>query len=886
MTIIERHAEYLRDQAAIPLAVAEQAGIRSALSVDDLPEHARSWGDQALPAIVFPYRSPGGTVIEQVKPDEPIWYNNEAKPRKYLLAEGSGSILNAVRPDPEAKTVVLVEGTKQTFSVAAHAPAGVAVYGIAGCRSWSEAGVPIAALRLVEGKDVVVIFDADFRDNLDVWAAGERLGGVLRDEGAHTVKYAKLNAAAKVGIDDLLASKEDDEHRRTFLANVIANADAKLPPRPKGKRPEPGVEDVFDGEKLLALRAARAIDKVRPAALTEEKVVALYRDGYFDIDRTAIIGACTTLLGDSMRTGHRATIEETLVGLLVNEERFLPTYAGQPMVNVKNGMLDLPTETLKPHDPIYLSAQQLPVAWDPDAKCPAYERWIEACGVADQIDDLEEVASMMLDPSRTPTKALFLFGPSRSGKSTFLRVLEALAGRRNRSAITLHQLVESRFSAARVFGKILNVAADLSSAHVEDISIFKMLTGEDAIEADRKYGKQFDFTNRALFAFSANELPTVGEGSRAYVERIKPFEFPVSFAGREDPTIEDAIMQELPGILTRLVRAWRRRQERGRYLPTNPRVQKEFETRSDRVRQFVAERCLIHGTTVDGRPVGHGTCLDENRASTKKQLIEAFNEWVSENNGSRLNARKITDRIKLIDGVHEVRRMPTKAWALNVTVRDDEDEIWPGEEPPNMPGGGFDASGGGFEGSGGETATETATGEVEVGDSKQDQVAEVAISTPIVTTSHRDVRAQVTDSEVVGGLPRGSGDSGIPEVATMGKLIATSATSTIRRPDLDRVEKAMKDAGAFQPRLIDSDSAQPSSGGPIAPRRRILRPADQPGIERAVNALDPAGSPLAALLPGEDLQMTCPRCRGRKDLVPPTRFWYACPSCFPETFGV
>jgi putative DNA primase/helicase len=67
------------------------------------------------------------------------------------------------------------------------------------------------------------------------------------------------------------------------------------------------------------------------------------------------------------------------------------------------------------------------------------------------------------------------------------------------------------------------------------VSVFKLMTGEDVVLANRKYGAQFTFTNRALFAFSANELPTIGEGSRAYSERIKPFRFDRSFAGREDP---------------------------------------------------------------------------------------------------------------------------------------------------------------------------------------------------------------------------------------------------------------------------------------------------------------------------------------------------------------
>ena len=67
------------------------------------------------------------------------------------------------------------------------------------------------------------------------------------------------------------------------------------------------------------------------------------------------------------------------------------------------------------------------------------------------------------------------------------------------------------------------VAADLSARHVRDLTWFKLMTGEDLVRGNRKYGNDFHFVNQALFAFSANELPTVGKSSRTYVERIKPF---------------------------------------------------------------------------------------------------------------------------------------------------------------------------------------------------------------------------------------------------------------------------------------------------------------------------------------------------------------------------
>jgi P4 family phage/plasmid primase-like protien len=327
------------------------------------------------------------------------------------------------------------------------------------------------------------------------------------------------------------------------------------------------------------------------------------------------------------------------------------------LLNLENGMLDLRTGELLHHAPEYASCVQFPVVWNPNAKAPVYEAWL-ASQIPDQAADLEEAASAVLDQSVTPAKALFLFGPSRSGKSTFLRIIQEVVGRANYSGVSLHQLSDDRFAAANVYGKALNVSGDLSAAHVEDISMFKKMTGEDLIQANRKFGGQFPFTSRALFVFSANELPTVGEGSRAYFERIKPFRFGVSFAGREDPTLELAMLEELPGILVRWVSAWQARRARGTALVTDPAVAARFEIASDKVRRFVDECC--EGVEMDGDTV--------EKVVTTVELYAAFKEWSNQEGTKALARSRFTARLETLPGVARARGRADRkrGWALKI----------------------------------------------------------------------------------------------------------------------------------------------------------------------------------------------------------------------------
>lgn len=640
------HRAFLNNQA-ITDEVIDSCGIQSKTS--------RPTG------IAFPWRSRDGVEVFQLRPDTPV-KDSKGRPMKYLFPEDSPLIMNQLRDADDGGPILIVEGTKQQYAALGYAPPEYAIYGLSGCWNWVDQGRVswVPDLMWAFGRAVFLLFDADLDTNHAVWSAASEFTKQLKRSGVSEVKYVQTTARGSNGLDDVLGALPADR-RATMLALWIAQATTRLPKKPKSPKTSGFFRD--DGS-LLVKQATEAVLRENPAALTAERSVALYMNGAYRIDPSALIAKVVDLLGDDYRREWRATIEETATGLLYARGLILPDTIAVPLLNVKNGMLDLATMTLKPHDPEYMSSSQLPIEWDPDAKCPTYESWIED-RIGDQTDDLEEASSVMLDPSRTPTKAVFAFGPSRSGKSTFIRILQEIAGGENRSAVTLHQLSEDKFAAANVYGKILNSAADLSTRHVDDLSIFKMMAGEDSIMGNRKFGSQFTFTNRALFAFSANDPPTVGEVSRAYLERIKPFEFPRSYAGRENPKIEEDIMKELSGVVVRLVRAWQRMHERGHYLPTNPIVRRKFEVKSNRVLQWLTEEKQIVPTDTTMVPEGGG--------STLTVLYQSFVKWAEDQKTRPMGKKTFTSHLESQRGVKEVRIGANKTRGYNVvTAREDD----------------------------------------------------------------------------------------------------------------------------------------------------------------------------------------------------------------------
>jgi P4 family phage/plasmid primase-like protien len=187
-------------------------------------------------------------------------------------------------------------------------------------------------------------------------------------------------------------------------------------------------------------------------------------------------------------------------------------------------------------------------------------------------------------------------GSGRNGKSTLIRIIEQLIGKQYVSNVTLQDLSDSRFATAELFGKQVNMQADLGSNFVAHTSTFKMATGGDSLLAEHKYGQPFQFVNRALMIFACNELPGTSDTTHGFWERwlILPFDF--NFLGKEDPTIEDGLMEELAGILPAAVRALQRLGNAKWKFNDSKRIKEAtlaYRTEADAVRLFADQELEI-----------------------------------------------------------------------------------------------------------------------------------------------------------------------------------------------------------------------------------------------------------------------------------------------------
>lgn len=320
----DEHREYLASQAVDP-DLALKLGVRTVSTRADMEALGNTnWENFAnFPAILFPWTSSDGRVMYQARPDVPTVDQKSGKPRKYVFGRGEEPVLWALREVEGAKTAIIIEGTKQGLAGATHAPAGVSVYSIAGCRMWQIDGRPIPDLVALDSLDVVVILDADAAENPDVYQAGIGLADALAMEGAESVKFARLPGGSTDGLDDILASRPANR-RGVFLDRLIKAAKPKPADKVPSRKKKPGGGAPDGGKERPTIIVNRdrweVINDLSKALLDRWNATELFNHG----------GVISRRQGDTMSPVDRGTfhdiVQATAITVTENEGAQGTTY--------------------------------------------------------------------------------------------------------------------------------------------------------------------------------------------------------------------------------------------------------------------------------------------------------------------------------------------------------------------------------------------------------------------------------------------------------------------------------------------------------------------------------------------------------------------------------
>lgn len=195
-------------------------------------------------------------------------------------------------------------------------------------------------------------------------------------------------------------------------------------------------------------------------------------------------------------------------------------------------------------------------------------------------------------------KMLVVVGPKRSGKGTIARVQRKLIGLQNVAGPTLASL-SSNFGLWPLLGKTLAIISDarLSGRTDQSIVVERLLSisGEDALTVDRKCLEPVTVKLATRLMMLTNELPRLSDASQALASRMILLRLTRSFYGREDLSLTDKLLTELPGILLWAIEGWWRLQERGHFVQPDSALELlgELNDLSSPISAFVRDRCVV-----------------------------------------------------------------------------------------------------------------------------------------------------------------------------------------------------------------------------------------------------------------------------------------------------
>jgi len=269
------------------------------------------------------------------------------------------------------------------------------------------------------------------------------------------------------------------------------------------------------------------------------------------------------------------------------------------LFNCANGVIDLRSGELRPHDPALLLTKCSPVTYQLNADAPTWDRFMLRVMNRDQsmVAYVERLFGMALSGDTREQVMAILYGTGANGKTTFSETLrfifadyadvarqESLMVQPNRSVP--HDLAEMR-------GARLVVANEPSESGQLDASRVKELTGGEMVKARQLYKESFTYRPEFLLTLVTNWQPEVQGADLALARRLHLIPFTETIPeGERDPELPRKLREESEGILTRLVQGCLSWQKKGLCPPEKVRsATTRYMSDNDLLGQFIEEHC-------------------------------------------------------------------------------------------------------------------------------------------------------------------------------------------------------------------------------------------------------------------------------------------------------
>lgn len=318
----------------------------------------------------------------------------------------------------------------------------------------------------------------------------------------------------------------------------------------------------------------------------------------------------------------RGSQHESRVKAMVNLATSDPELAIHPsqldqqlwLLTVDNGTVDLKTGELRESRRMDLTTARTGAAYDPAAKSAAWDKLLEAVteGDKDMQAFLQRAIGYSLTGDVSEEKLFFIWGPTQSGKSTFLEAIRRALGEYAMQANfatfldqKFGQSSEGRSDIVRMRGKRFVTSIEVEEGKKLAEGLIKTLTGGDTISARFLYKEAFEYSMTSKLWLAANHKPRISDDDDAIWRRILLVPFDKTIANPDPKIKEELLNVECSGaaILAWAVQGCLDWQRQGLGNPAKvAAATKSYRAEQDPITDWFEERVRIaDGGTTSGQ---------------------------------------------------------------------------------------------------------------------------------------------------------------------------------------------------------------------------------------------------------------------------------------------
>ncbi len=322
-------------------------------------------------------------------------------------------------------------------------------------------------------------------------------------------------------------------------------------------------------------------------------------------------------------------------------------------INCRNGIVDLRTGQLRPHERGELHMMCVPATYDLNAVCPTWEAFLTRILPDPSVRRfVQRAIGYSLTGSTQEQKLFVAYGTGSNGKTTLFEAFATLLADYGQQA-----RIET-FTAKTHDGGIPNdlaamvgarfISASESNEYVRlNTGLVKQLTGGDRIRARFLHREFFDFIPVAKFWLVTNHAPVIRDTSHGMWRRVVLIPFTEQIPDDEqDKELPVKLRAELSGILAWAVRGCLDWQCEGLNPPqTVQEATQQYRAEMDTFAAFITDRCA------EGR----------NCFVTSAALYKAYRGWC-EDTGERPDSQTAVGKRLRERGYSEGKQGGKRGW--------------------------------------------------------------------------------------------------------------------------------------------------------------------------------------------------------------------------------